>query len=455
MASSASTPFTSPSPTSMKATPFESLTPSFSFNTVSRMTTCTSAKIQWAYDGYANNIALLLMNAGPMPSSRSLLVRTTKKRGVVALPLALGLNATGQSWTWPTVNVTSGWYLLEAVGSGVAAMSSTFFVANGTDTRCLANSQTPITLDSSIGSPSTTVPQPTPAESAASQSISAAPPHTGHSSGTIFGATLAAVAIFAAAAYVVHRLLIPRLSRRRNPRLSIMEEAKELDKDDNSLFSSSLHVHAGEKQFLAVDADGSLETIPKLRPLPPIPSDQSRSFFPPPLSSPPPPTNASIDARVATAAPCPPVANPRALKAATLARLDTNLALTMAPSTHTTPFTRRSVYDQSDAASSFWGRRYSAGSSWSAGLSRRGSPVPSSATSQMYRVRDSALSAWTLIRSYSRDESERDKDSPSHRKAASVDGLKLVRSATTMSIPDVPPLPAHFRTEARARQSVG
>ena len=70
--------------------------------------------------------------------------------------------------------------------------------------------------------------------------------------GTVFGATLAAVIIFAAAAYVVHRLLIPRLSRRRNARLSVMEEAKELHKDDNSSFSSSLHVHAGEKQLLAL-----------------------------------------------------------------------------------------------------------------------------------------------------------------------------------------------------------
>ena len=72
--------------------------------------------------------------------------------------------------------------------------------------------------------------------------------------GTVFGATLAAVIIFAAAAYVVHRLLIPRLSRRRNARLSVMEEAKEIHKDgdDNSSFSSSLHVHAGEKQLLAL-----------------------------------------------------------------------------------------------------------------------------------------------------------------------------------------------------------
>ncbi|KAI0703218.1 hypothetical protein C8Q76DRAFT_754192 [Earliella scabrosa] len=387
-------------------------------------------------------------------------------------------------------------------------MSPSFFVANGTNTLCLANSVSPAPIASAPSNSSIVAPEPT-------NTMSCANCYTSSHTGMLLGGTLGGVVVLAAAVFAAYRFLASRIALRRHARhYSSMEDMKGLQGHSRSFTPASpptrekplptpsrspspspIHIpvlppiptssalHTPSLSPATPAPPHPLESVtnnapdpipapapdpvpphivtraskpaplsipdtkprPRPRPLPPIPFNTPRSHFSP---------TSDISSPQQAVESSPPSAISRTFIAAALAKLDTNLARAHAPSSHTTPHTRRSVYEQSDSASSMWARRFSSGSSWSAALSRRSSPVPSSATSQMYRVRDSALSAWALVRSRSRDDADSAKESPGlvpHRKAASFDAPKRVRSVT--AIPDVPPLPARFRTEGR--QSVG
>ncbi|KAI0691001.1 hypothetical protein C8T65DRAFT_745617 [Cerioporus squamosus] len=413
------------------------------------MSTCTSAKIQWSYAGRSADLVLLIAaSTAPSPTM-------TRRDNVVALPIAYGLNATLGTWTWPTVNVTSGWYMLEAAGADIAAMSSAFFVANGTDTACLGESDSPLAFNAGT---STSQPSPsmgtvptagasTSTSADASGTTSAAGPCTacsvpGANSGMVLGVTFGGVVALAAAVYAVYRFLLPRFHLRRRPRCTCTQDSEDENKNLNPTTSQ-----ATSPGSLSDEKRRAFGAAAYARPLPPLPSDQPQTFIPPFKS------DTFIPIVVSR-----PESRTRTARPVALAKLDTELSQIAGPSSYSGPPTRASLYatDRSDAASSVWARRFSATSSWSGGPSRRGSPVPSSATSVMYRARDSAQSAWALVRPSSRGDSEWDSprnrsSSNVHRKAASFDGLKMRRSAT--AIPDVPPLPARFRAEGR--QSVG
>ncbi|TFK89237.1 hypothetical protein K466DRAFT_37147 [Polyporus arcularius HHB13444] len=433
------------------STSIRARTAQLSFSTISNLTTCSPAKIQWSYTGGSVDLVLLIAAStalrDPSPT-------TSKRDGVVALPIAFGLNSTLGAWTWPTVNVTSGWYVLEAAGAGIATMSSEFFVANGTDTACLAGGEAPFAFNAGTTtfkpSPnSNTVPtadtSPLPS-TAAGRSTSAAGPCTDCSvpgdSGMVLGVTLGGVVVLAAVIYAAYRSLLPRFLHRRRPRRTSTQDSADENKGLNSFISQ-----ATSSRTLSDEKRRALGAAAIARPLPPLPSDHPAMFIPPFKS------DAFIPIVVSE-----PESRTRTARPVALAKLDTELSQTAGPSSYSGPPTRASLWatDRSDAASSVWARRFSAASTWSGGPSRRSSPVPSSATSVMYRVRDSAQSAWALVRPGSRGDFDRDSpgdrsNSNIHRKAASFDGLKMRRSAT--AIPDVPPLPPRFRTEGR--QSVG
>ncbi|RPD55535.1 hypothetical protein L226DRAFT_614709 [Lentinus tigrinus ALCF2SS1-7] len=432
-----------PSPSTTASSP----TTQLSFSPLSNMTTCKQVKIQWNYAGRSTDLVLLIVAStalhDPSPS-------TSKRDNVVALPIAFGLNSTMGAWTWPTVNVTSGWYTLEAVGPGIAAMSPEFHVANGTDTSCLAGSNSPLAFNAgttSLPHPSTsTSASPSPSTSASvSSTTSGKGPCTDCSasgdSGMVLGVTLGGVVALAAAVFAAYRFLLPHCIRRRRARRSSAQDSDDEHKDLNRSISQ-----ATSPGTMSDEKRSALHSLKaSARPLPPLPPSDPPTFIPPFKS------DTFIPIVISE-----PETRKRAAKPIVLAKLDTDLSQTVTPSSYSGPPTRGSLYatDRSDAASSVWARRFSTASTWSGGASRS-SPVPSSATSVMYRVRDSALSAWALVRPSSGgdpgSDTSRNRSSSIHRKAASVDGLKMARSSAP--VPDVPPLPARFRTEGR--QSVG
>lgn len=251
------------------------------------------------------------------------------------------------------------------------------------------------------------------------------------------------VVALAAALFAAYRFLLPRFIRHQRPWCKPPRDSEDEHQDLNRTASQTTvpGTMSDEKRSALHSPDLTI------RPLPPLPPSDPAAFIPPFKS------DTFIPIVISE-----PESQKRAPKPVALAKLDTNLSQTAAPSSYSGPPTRGSLYatDRSDAASSVWARRFSTASTWSGGASRS-SPVPSSATSVMYRVRDSALSAWALVRPSSvgdpRGDAYRDHSASIHRKAASVDGLKMTRSPGSGDIPDVPPLPARYRKEGR--QSVG
>ncbi|OSD02633.1 hypothetical protein PYCCODRAFT_1389826 [Trametes coccinea BRFM310] len=143
---------------------------SFAFSDVPFMTTCTSAYITWTYSGPEESFDLLASTSiSPHPDGSD-----ADTSVVMNAPVALGILASQQSYSWNTVNLTGGWYTLRASGDDFSVPSGQFFVENGTDTSCLSSSSS-----SSTSSPSSpTSSGPTSAPSATATSDSTAPTST-------------------------------------------------------------------------------------------------------------------------------------------------------------------------------------------------------------------------------------------------------------------------------------
>ncbi|KAJ6514772.1 hypothetical protein DFH09DRAFT_1288024 [Mycena vulgaris] len=129
-----------------------SATRGFGFNIISEMTTCTPAKITWVYSPlYSINLAISITNAEvsqPDPPLNALISshmirawnrNSVSRRGVITqLIAAESLNPLARSYTWPSVNVSAGWYTLQAsFDSALPIQSTPFYVVNGTDISCI------------------------------------------------------------------------------------------------------------------------------------------------------------------------------------------------------------------------------------------------------------------------------------------------------------------------------
>ncbi|KAJ7484314.1 hypothetical protein FB451DRAFT_1363861 [Mycena latifolia] len=151
------------------------VTPSFSFNKIVNMITCTPATITWTYVAPASDIILdlelnITNNGVPQPSApastttgtfatnaaRIVSSSSPSRRDLVTQDITDGtLNPAERSYTWPSVNVASGWYILTATLSFQSALDSEpFYVEDGTNTSCLGTVSTSTSASSSV--PSTT-----------------------------------------------------------------------------------------------------------------------------------------------------------------------------------------------------------------------------------------------------------------------------------------------------------
>ncbi|KAI0316085.1 hypothetical protein OF83DRAFT_1173221 [Amylostereum chailletii] len=196
MTSIGSIPTISPLPTSGPGIGL----PLFGFFDPKEMFTCGASLISWTYEGSGDALTIAITNVGveqdaplsstisPSATSTSAsLTRTStssstlpvgpggnppaKKRqfggyGGTYLPtitetLAQGLDPHAENWTWPSVNVTQGWYKLIATipDTTITAQNSLpFFVANGSTVDCLQSASPTSALPSSAGSSATSSP---------------------------------------------------------------------------------------------------------------------------------------------------------------------------------------------------------------------------------------------------------------------------------------------------------
>ncbi|KAF8341888.1 hypothetical protein F5887DRAFT_975450 [Amanita rubescens] len=108
----------------------------FYFNSISELSSCANATFSWLYSGPSNQkLSLLITNNGvsqtPQPSASpvSELITSTA-------------DPSSESYTWSLVNVTPGWYKLNASlpKQSINVSSPVFYINSGSTTSCLSRS---------------------------------------------------------------------------------------------------------------------------------------------------------------------------------------------------------------------------------------------------------------------------------------------------------------------------
>ncbi|KAJ8595561.1 hypothetical protein M405DRAFT_806864 [Rhizopogon salebrosus TDB-379] len=131
--------------TSTSASAVPSSTPGFFINAIKNMTTCTSGVITWTYTGSSPNLVLSITNIDVFDPYLQGNTRRQNTAGQNIFETLILTNATSNSWTWPQVNVSQGWYQIQGTVAPTSAASTPFFISNGTDTSCLLVSSSPAT----------------------------------------------------------------------------------------------------------------------------------------------------------------------------------------------------------------------------------------------------------------------------------------------------------------------
>ncbi|KAI0030238.1 hypothetical protein K488DRAFT_72342 [Vararia minispora EC-137] len=225
--------------------------PLFSFGSIGEMYTCGATPINWTYGGLTTSglditISDVNVPQSAAPSSSSAassstpidsatpsmsailghntpLPRQWNGFGSSWLPaidqiIATNLNPTLEGYTWQTVNVTQGWYVLRATLADVVGTytSPEFFVQNGSTTACLSTSPSPsssssVPVSSTLAS-STSTPSPTAGGSSSDNSTGGSGANRSSRTGAIVGGVIGGLAFLLALAAAAALFLL----RRRN-----------------------------------------------------------------------------------------------------------------------------------------------------------------------------------------------------------------------------------------------
>ncbi|KAH9849030.1 hypothetical protein C2E23DRAFT_888632 [Lenzites betulinus] len=368
-----------------------SLSTTLVFTNTLSTSTCANTTISWNYTGPDQQISLFITNgSSPAPSALSL--------------IAYSLSATVRKFAWSPVNVTSGVHAILAVGQNISFMSPSFNVSSSNTQTCL----------NSTFLPDTRLPNDTsPSGPQSSQ--------TGTHIGAIIGGTIGGVALFAALVglciyFNLRTKVVPgyrwrtftSMGRRGRPALwSGLSSHVNIGAPSSSPPNPTAVISGDEKERVP------LSVLPRLEPNRRRPSTSLVAML------------AEGPLAVDPTHPLPAAPPPAFLH---------NKELPLPPTPQGTSPDRpckSCIFDAADLASFVWLRRHSSAAS----PTRRpsgASVVPSSATSQMYRGRDSM---WTAS-----------PGSPEPRGRASPEvwcghcGVRRARSVREV-VPDVPRLP--------------
>ncbi|KAI6021690.1 hypothetical protein BKA83DRAFT_7746 [Pisolithus microcarpus] len=151
---------TSGSPTASTSTPSPSSSPTnLTFNTIHNMTTCASASVTWNYGGKEAYLVMAVTNIG-VNQTHSQAFGVERRQNVASttvLQTLVNITAQTESWTWASVNLTQGWYEIQGLVGNLTALSSPFYVSNGSNTSCLSSTSTPSQSPSATPSPGSVI----------------------------------------------------------------------------------------------------------------------------------------------------------------------------------------------------------------------------------------------------------------------------------------------------------
>ena len=110
------------------------------------MSTCNSGLISWKYSGKEAGLSLSITNVGvSQDPSQDTLFRIKARQSTVNTTIQQQLvdtSTSALSWTWPSVNLTQGWYEIQGLVLSTPTVtnnSAPFFISNGTDVTCLTD----------------------------------------------------------------------------------------------------------------------------------------------------------------------------------------------------------------------------------------------------------------------------------------------------------------------------
>ncbi|KAI0824898.1 hypothetical protein BC628DRAFT_379825 [Trametes gibbosa] len=333
-----------------------SLSPRLVFTKIPSTSTCANITISWNYTGPDERLSLFVANGSTSaPDALSL--------------VAYSLAATVQEYAWASVNITPGVYEILALGQNVSSLSPPFVVSAD-------NTQTCATRSSDV--------------------IHSAGPHSsarGTHVGAIVGGVVGGLALLGAVVgvYIYFNLrakappgyrwkAFTSVGRRGRPALwSGLSSHVNVCAPSSSPPISTTLIGANEKERVRLSA------LPRLEPNRRRPSTSlAVMVVDNPASSadqaPAPPPSAFLRNKELPRPPSPPGAS-----ASASARTST----TASPDRPC----KSCVFDGADVASFVWLRRHSSAGASPTRRPSGASVVPSSATSQMYRVRDSMWTA--------------------------------------------------------------
>ena len=380
----------------------------FAFVALPNSLTCTPATFDWIYNGPPELFTLVISQAHPIQIHT--FARMVKaRRDTTSFLLADHIEATKLTFTLPLVNVPSGWYVLQANGPGISVMSPEFFVGRGLNTTCLDAlpppaptfaSSTPVTTiptsELFVSTPvsTNTLRRSTPLPSVMALTSPAAVANTTQT-GRIVGGLVGA-AVLLAVAFAIYRLRQRRKVVLRLP--MFLKRSRQRFQRDAGIASRSPPIAplspVGDKKG---DLDGPQpQAVAFSSPLVPSISISSESDAGEPATAAP-----AID----------PEAEVKSQRSLALAALSINSTArspspsqseptsssqssirTQRPRLVRTPAALNLNLNLSTPSTSARSQQ----TSFASGPATA-SPVPSSATSQMYRVRESARSQWVSV----------------------------------------------------------
>lgn len=112
------------------------------FTNIGNATTCHNMTFTWSYSGGATVPLTLSVSGGPPTANHaasSVNSSNTAPPKNLLRTLATNVSSDSHLYTWQSVDVKEGWYLIQAAAqsSGFSAQSASFFVQNGTNVTCL------------------------------------------------------------------------------------------------------------------------------------------------------------------------------------------------------------------------------------------------------------------------------------------------------------------------------
>ncbi|KAI0777342.1 hypothetical protein BD413DRAFT_609720 [Trametes elegans] len=191
---------------------------------------CASTTLNWTYTG-PPELFSLTASTSIVPHTDA---ETETPPTVFNAPVALNIPVTLGSYTWAPVNLSGGWYTLQATGADFMVRSSQFLIATGTDTACLSGTSTSTSSSSITTTPSgiSTIATTTSTSPATPAPVSNAATSSRTRTGAIVGGVIGGLVIIGAviAAYIYFGLCRRTPSRFRRRALDDSDRPARLGK---------------------------------------------------------------------------------------------------------------------------------------------------------------------------------------------------------------------------------